>query len=222
MTGDIFAAHEWLAVAAGSAATLLILSGAAYLTAPWYARWGTRDDECRALLPGDEIVPNPQTSYTLATTIEAAPSVIWPWLVQMGQGRAGFYTHEWVENLLGADIHNADRIVPGLQHLAVGETIRLTPELHLGQRGQFMMVAEIQPRGALVFMQTLPNGTTASWALVLRSQNGHMSRLLSRRRGGKPSLFDRVMKPGYMFMDRGMLAGVRRRAEAVSVPCPGI
>ena len=70
---------------------------------------GEREDERGAPLPGDDIVPHPKTGYTMAITIRAAPSDIWPWLVQMGQGRGGFYTHEWVENLLSADIHNADR-----------------------------------------------------------------------------------------------------------------
>jgi uncharacterized protein DUF6064 len=177
----------------------------------WYTRWETEDEERRVQLPGDEIVARPQTDYTLATTIEATPSAIWPWLVQMGQGRGGFYTHAWIENLLGADIHNADRIVPGLQRLAVGDTVRLTPDPYLGHPGQFMTVAEIEPQRALVFSQTLPNGAPATWALVLRPRDERTTRLLSRRRGGEPSLFDRVMRPGYVFMDRGVLHGIRRR-----------
>ena len=64
----------------------------------------------------------------MGMTIHAPPSGIWPWLVQMGQGRGGFYTHEWIENLLGADIHNADRVVSAWQRLEVGDKIRLTPE----------------------------------------------------------------------------------------------
>jgi hypothetical protein len=132
----------------------------------------------------------------------------------MGQGRAGFYTHEWVENLLGADIHNADRVVPTLQHLAVGDNIRLTPDPYLGQPGQFMTVADIQPERALVFRQVLPNGSLATWALLLLPQDGASTRLLARRRGGRPTVFDRVMAPGYVFMDKGMLRGLRRHVEA--------
>jgi hypothetical protein len=150
----------------------------------------------------------------MAITIRATPSEIWPWLVQIGQGRGGFYTHEWVENLLGADIRNADWINPVWQMLEVGDTIRLTPDPYFGQPGQFMTVAEIQPERALVFRQTLPNGSIASWALLLLPEEGGTTRVVMRRRGGDPTLFDRVMAPGYVFMDRGMLHGLRRRVEA--------
>jgi hypothetical protein len=131
----------------------------------------------------------------------------------MGQGRAGFYTHEWVENLLGADIHNVDRVVPAWLQLEVGDRIRLTPDPYFGQPGQFMTVAEIQPERALVFPQTLPNGSPASWTFLLVPENNETTRVVMRRRGGTPTLFDRVMAPGYAFMDRGMLLGLRRRVE---------
>jgi hypothetical protein len=171
-----------------SALIVLVLITSVYLVLPWYSRWGTAVNERRAQLPGDEIISNPVTSYTLAATVNASPAHIWPWLVQVGQGRAGFYTHEWLENLLGADIHNADRIVPALQHLAVGDRIRLTPNPYFGQPGQFMTVAIIEPQRALVFKQTLPNGSDASWALVLRAQDERTTRLLLRRRGGKRTI----------------------------------
>jgi hypothetical protein len=149
----------------------------------------------------------------MGMTIHAPPSAIWPWLVQMGQGRGGFYTHEWIENLLGADIHNVDRVVSAWQRLEVGDKIRLTPDPYLGQPGQLMTVAEIQPERALVLRQTLPNGSPASWAFLLRTEGHGRTRILMRRRGGGPTLFDRVMAPGYALMDRGMLHGLRQRAE---------
>ena len=93
-----------------------------------YTRRGVRRDELDASLPGDEIVPLPVTGYTMAITIRADASAIWPWLVQMGQGRGGFYTYERIENLLGANIHNADHVVPAWQQLKVGDRVRLTPD----------------------------------------------------------------------------------------------
>jgi hypothetical protein len=153
----------------------------------------------------------------MATTIGTGPSEIWPWLVQMGQGRGGFYTHEWIENLLGADIHNADRVVSAWQQVAVGDAVRLTPDPYFGQRGQFMTVAEIQPERALVFRQTLPNGSPASWAFLLLPKADRMTRVVMRRRGGDPTLFDRVMAPGYTLMDRGVLRGLRQRAEKTAL-----
>ena len=196
------------------AAALLGVAAAPYLLLPWYVRRGARTSERDAPLPGDDIVAEARTGYTLAITIRATPSAVWPWLVQMGQGRGGFYTHEWVERLLRAGIRNADGIVPALQRLAVGDTIRLTPDPYLGRPGQFMTVAEVRPERALVLRQTLPNGTTATWALVLRPEGHRGTRLLSRRRGTRASRFDRAMAPGYVFMDRGVLRGIRARAEA--------
>jgi hypothetical protein len=136
-----------------------VVIAASYGLLPWYSQWGTYAHERSASFPGDEIVVDPRTGYTLAITIDAAGSEIWPWLVQMGQGRGGFYTHEWVENLLDADIQNAERVDPALQRLAVGDEIRLTPDPYLGQPGQFMTVARIEPQRWLVFSQTLPNGS---------------------------------------------------------------
>ena len=113
----------------------------------------------------------------------------------------------------GLDIHNADRVVSAWQRLEVGDKIRLTPDPYLGQPGQLMTVAEIQPERALVLRQTLPNGSPASWAFLLRTEGRGRTRILMRRRGGGPTLFDRVMAPGYALMDRGMLHGLRQRAE---------
>ena len=205
--------RRWIRLGIWSTAAIAVPFVAAHALLPWYTHRAARDDEWNAGLPGDEIVPRPETCYTMAITIRAVASAIWPWLVQMGQGRGGFYTHEWVENLLGANIHNADRIIAAWQHLDVGDRVRLTPDPYFGQPGQIMTVAEIQPEKALVFRQTLPNGSTASWAFLLRPQGDGTTRVIMRRRAGPPTLFDRVMSPGYVFMDRGMLHGLRERVE---------
>lgn len=199
---------------AAAAASLLLAFTTAQIGGFWYARAGASEDERGAALAGDDVVPDPRAAYTLGIDVAAPPSAIWPWLVQMGQGRAGFYTYEWVENLLGADIHNADRIVPELQRLAVGDRVRLTPDPYLGGPGQFMTVAALDPPRALVFRQTLPNGSESSWALVLEPRDDGTTRLLSRRRTGPPTAFDFVVAPGYLIMDRGVLRGIRARAEA--------
>jgi hypothetical protein len=192
--------------------TLGVLCATPYLLNSGYKRWGTRSNETHEPLPGDEIVPDAKASYTLASTIAATPSVVWPWLVQMGQGRAGFYTFEWIENLIGADIHNADTILPQFQSLNVGDEIRLTPNPYLGRLpGQFLVVDSLKVERVLVLRQTLPNGLMGSWSFVLRPQNG-ATRLLFRRRGNQLSLFDRLLQPGYLIMDLGMLHGIRKRA----------
>jgi hypothetical protein len=164
-------------------------------------------------LAGDSIVPDATTGYTLAITIHPTPEDVWPWLAQMGQGRGGSYTHTWVENLLGADIHNAADIIASMQDLCVGDTIRLTPNPYLGAPGQFMLVAVADPPRTLVFRQRLPSGGVASWAFFLPESEEGGTRLIMRRRGNHPSLFDLLMEPGYVFMDRGVLRGIRDRAE---------
>ena len=196
-----------------SAAAIAAPFVAANALRSWYTHRAALDCERNANLPDDAIVPRPETCYTMAITIRAGASAIWPWLVQMGQGRGGFYTHEWIENLLGANIRNANRIVAAWQQLEVGDSVRLTPDPYLGQPGQVMIVAEIQPQRALVFRQTLPNRSTASWAFLLLPQDDGTTRVIMRRRGDRPTVFDRVMSPGYVFMDRGMLRGLRERAE---------
>jgi hypothetical protein len=193
-------------------ATVFLLS--AYVLYPWYCRSETAQNEAVATLPGDEIVPKPKGGYTLAISINTSSVKVWPWLMQMGQGRAGFYTHEWIENLIGADIQNAQSIIPELQHLEVGDSVRLTPDPYLGgQPGQYIAVAQLQWPSALVFRQALPNGARGSWAFVLESAPEGTTRLIFRRRSSQPSLFDRIMAPGYYFMDMGMLSGIKKRSE---------
>ena len=115
--------------------------------ARWHRTWGATDDEAYEELPGDELVLDPEHQTTRAITIDCPPSEVWPWLVQMGQGRGGLYTYEWIENAIGAHIHNLDRIDPDLQDLRAGDSIRLTPEVYLGWLpGQFYRVEEIRPR----------------------------------------------------------------------------
>ena len=85
---------------------------------PWLMHWGSRGAEVRLALPGDELVPHPKLSATHAVSIHAPASEVWAWLVQMGQGRGGFYSYDCIENWMGLDIHNADRILPEFQNLA--------------------------------------------------------------------------------------------------------
>lgn len=197
-----------LAAIAGFAAVL------AYIVYPALCRRSAKPDERAGPLPGDHVVPRATTGYTLATTIDAPVGDVWPWLVQLGQGRGGFYTHERVEALLGAKIKNAGTIIPALQHIAPGDRIRLTPDPYLGKPGQALVVEQVQPERALVLSQRLPNGTLGTWAFVLADQAGR-TRLVFRRRGTQSSAFDRVMLPGFYFMDRGMLNGIRRRSERI-------
>ena len=106
---------------------------------PWMTNWGSTAAERQMALPGDDLNPDRTGQSTQALTINAPSDVVWQWLVQIGQDRAGFYSYTWLENLIGADIHNADEIHPEWQHLAVGDGWRLVPPDYLWGLGKDMV-----------------------------------------------------------------------------------
>jgi len=93
-----------------------------------YNRWGATTSEVTASMPGDDLVPHPRLGYTRAITVDAPPEAVWPWLVQMGQGRGGLYSFDGLENLARCNIHSVDRIVREHQQLSIGDLVRMGPE----------------------------------------------------------------------------------------------
>src|SRR6478672_6897855 len=90
-----------------------------------YLKWGATSREQAQPLVGDDLLPAVDLSATRAITVDAPADAVWPWLVQLGQGRGGFYSYDWLEQMVGAGIRSADYIVPELQQLAVGDTVPL-------------------------------------------------------------------------------------------------
>jgi hypothetical protein len=180
----------------------------------WYRRWGANDHEVAMELTGDEIVSEPELTSTRAITIEAPISGVWPWLVQMGQGRGGLYSYERLENLVGCEMRNANHIMSEYQHLEVGDKVRLVPE---GQ-DLYFNVAIIEPGRAIVLSGDNPPTT---WAFVLESINSSSCRLLVRwRQDYEPSLGNMIMwrfvtDPITFVMERKLLQGIKIRAESV-------
>ena len=213
-----------------AAARVLAVTGGYFAfsaaTRRWYRAWGATAEEAREPLAGDALVEDAAVQTTRAITISAAPEHVWPWLLQMGQGRGGLYTYAWVENALRADIHNLDRIDPELQRLAVGDRVRLTPDPYLGRvPGQYYTVTEVRPREALLMLQQLPTGAATSWSFVLRRRRDGTTRLLVRARAAAPARASAraaralellLLEPGYFVMERGMLRGIKRRAETLA------
>jgi hypothetical protein len=195
-----------LATAAGTAAAL---ETTRRLVRTPVLTWGATEEEAGRSLPGDELLEDPAVVSTRAITIDAPPSAVWPWLVQMGSGRGGAYTYDWIENLFGLGMHSAERINPEWQNLAVGDVIPGRESL------QGMRVEVLDPERALV---TRSEDGTWVWAFVLEDLGGR-TRLLSRNRIAMPdpSPGDRigmaVMEPGSLVMERKMLHGIKERAE---------
>jgi hypothetical protein len=181
----------------------------------WCLTWGATADEVDASLPGDDLLTDPDVITTRAIHLGVPPARTWPWLVQMGPGRAGAYTYDWIENLAGLNMHSADEIIPEYQHLEVGDGWRL------GARGPVLRVASIEPDTSLVLRSDDGNWV---WAFVL-ARAGTGSRLVSRNRIRQPGaswlggmITRYVMEPGSLVMERKMLLGIKERAERPAVP----
>ena len=191
---------------------------------PWRVRWGATDEEVHRKLPGDEFASKPKWQYTHAITVHAPTGEVWPWLAQIGQERGGFYSYEWLENLLGCDIHNADRIIPEFQTLRVGDGVRLHPKMPP------IPVALVEPgRYFLLRGDTRLDGAEAkqgdyfciTWGFYLDSISARITRLLTRSRFDYNPKFVNTMgygpaitEPVSFVMERKMLLGIKRRAEA--------
>ena len=183
---------------------------------PVSMRWGSTSYERVASLPGDSVHPL-HAGYRIdhAITIDAPASAIWPWLVQLGQDRGGFYSYDWLERGVGAEIRNADRIHPEWQTRALGDTIFATQRDYFGGRlgGLGWRVNALEPERVIGL---------ENWGTFVLQPDGNRTRLIVRTRGAsEPSgtafllapfnVF--VFEPMHFIMERGMLRGIRDRAE---------
>ena len=162
-----------------AAALLVYLTGIVVLR-HWYNNSGSSESERAGPLPGDALTPEPAHQYTRAITVRAPVSAIWPWLVQLGQDRAGVYSYDRLERAFGLEVHNADRIVPEWQHLAVGDLVRVAPPDWLGGRlgrDVGLRVAQLEPNRALGLTSSMFN-----WSFVLQPLDSQTTRLIVRTR----------------------------------------
>jgi hypothetical protein len=167
-------------------------------------------------LPGDDLAPEPSDEATRAVTIGAPSADVWPWIAQLGQGRGGLYRYSWLENLFGADTHNADRIVPEFQDLRVGDSTRMVREDYWLQSPVTSMTVERIVPGPSLVLRGHDGGT---WTFRLDPIDRKTTRFLVR--GRKP---ETRTTPGYVaryvayelphfVMERGTVLGVKARAE---------
>lgn len=193
------------------------------LLRPWHQRWGSTEKELRAPLPGDQYRPG-EAQYGIqhAVTIDAPPHAIWPWLAQLGQDRAGFYSYGFVENLAGLGVHNADRIHPEWQDIETRRFVQAMPPGWLGRSEPLgWRVPLAEPNQVLVLER---------WgAFVLLPVGENTTRFIIRTRGVGPMNGSRLalapislllFEPIHFIMERRMMLGVKARAEATSPAAP--
>lgn len=185
-------------------------------------RWGTTSAERAGAWPGDELVAPPRWQYLNGITVAAPPEAAWPWVAQIGQGRAGFYSFERLENLVGCRITNADRVLEEHQRPSPGDEIRL----HHGAPP--MAVALVQPGSALVLLGGDPRGAPhpdegevrVSWGFFVVPAGEGQCRVLSRYRAAYGRGFATrllygpwLVGPIACVMQRKMLRGIKQRVE---------
>jgi hypothetical protein len=196
------------------------LSLAAALGALYFVRlrrpvltWGATEAEATSRLPGDELLEDADGVATRAISIDAPAPAVWPWIAQIGPSpRGGAYTYDWVENLLGLDMHSADHVLPEFQHPQAGDTI--------GDGKNRMRVERVEPERVLAWRSEDGNWV---WTFVLEEHEGR-TRLISRNRFRLPTLISRIgmlpMEPGSLLMERKMLRGIKERAERLAQAPP--
>lgn len=175
--------------------------------------WGATDTEAKARLPGDELLATDHVA-TRAIGIDAPAASVWPWLAQMGPSpRGGAYTYDWVENLLGLEMHSVDRVLPEFQHPQVGDTISFGSTV--------MRVRRVEPHHVLSWCSE--DGSWV-WTFVIEEEAGR-TRLISRNRYRLATFAARIgalpMEPASLVMERKMLRGIKRRAEGLPSPARG-
>ena len=199
--------HVRVIAGAGVAAALLAIS----YQVLWRYRcqnWGATPDEVALSLPGDELMPAADLVTTRVITIGAPPEAVWPWIVQMGSGRAGAYSYDWIENLFGLDMHSAEVILAQFQDLNVGD------EFPIG--AGTLRVEAMDPARLLV--TRVPAWNWVRTFCLLPQDSG--TRLVLRNRIAYPGMNAvlqygqrLISEPGGLLMERKMLLGIKKRAE---------
>jgi len=209
---------------------------------PWWRSWGVDADDVTRVLAGDDLVPDAPVMDTRSIEIAAPPADVWPWLLQMGYGRAGWYSYDTID-MMGA---SSRRIVPEWQSLAIGDVVPTHP-------GGGFVVRGLEPERALVLYSdtktvtsqaaaareaatetpsanvqaagsflgaTQPTEFAASWAFILEPRSGGRTRLVERFRvkfGETDKPWTAATLPvvgfGVFLMTRQQMLGIRERAE---------
>lgn len=173
---------------------------------PWALSWGASREEIARAMPGDGILSDPTLDATRAVTIDATAAEIWPWIVQMGYGKAGFYSYDRLDN---DGVASADHIISDYQQLEIGDSIPLSAR-------SFVTVTVMEHEKSMLWEYRGDETTTVfTWAWGLHPRDGRQTRLVTRLRWRVPGLRSRVMLDLFeIVMMRKCMLGIKRRAEA--------
>jgi hypothetical protein len=198
---------------------LLALAGVFYATVaePHIAKWGSTSEERATSWPGDRFISDPGYTWTNAVTIHRPASEVWPWVVQLGQGRGGLYSYDWLENAIGCDVRSTDQIQPRFQQtFSVGEKV-----IRMCSYAPHNPVALFVPGRALVLGDTKDSASelaagraSMTWAFIVHPIDEGTSRLIVRSRGD--SFSARIQEPLQFVMQRRLMLGIAERAEGVN------
>jgi hypothetical protein len=191
----------------------LPLFATAPLYRPWHLRWGATDQEVQGPMPGDDIVPKASLNATRAITIDAPPELVWPWIVQMGYRRAGFYTYALLDN---AGLESADRILEEYQPPRMGDWMPMAKKVN--------ETTAFKVKAFAINEWLLWEKPDSTWAWKLVPLEGGRTRLISRlkqqyawKTPGSAILILVLLEFGDFPMMRRVLKGIKARAEGLNV-----
>lgn len=187
---------------------------------PWHLRWGATDAELTQRWPGDELVAAPATRAVRAVTVNARAQDVWPWIMQVGRERGGFYSYTWLENLIGADIHNVYQRMPGLADRKPGDTVWMGPEDKFNGMAR-MAVASIIPNRAMVLVPPTDAERASRegvadgvWSFVLCRGSNDTTRFVMLSASSKRRTSDVLFwEPAHFVMERKMMLTLKELAE---------
>lgn len=207
--------HGWHRSALAAAAALAVfVSVYIALVRPWRMHWGATADEVARPLPGDTLVKDPLEVTTRAITINAWPAHVWPWLAQMGKGRGGLYSYDWLDRVFAVlDAPSSDTLIPRFQAIRAGDTIPIG-----GSPGWPVAIAK---PSELLLLDVHQAGAHVTWAFALDPISPTKTRLIMRvrarlRRTWRLPLQAAVLDPAEFLMVRRQLIGIRDRAERLA------
>ncbi|MCC7163742.1 MAG: hypothetical protein IT331_14705 [Anaerolineae bacterium] len=213
-----------LVIGGAAAAIGAVIAAYPRMIRPRLMRWGATRQEVLRLLPGDNLVVTPRVNSTRAITISAPAAQVWQWIVQIGQYRGGLYVREWLESLFGADIHNAERIIPEFQNIRPGDYVLLYPNnpgyaIAGMQAPQYLVLQTVNTNTGEFTRSVAQDELHGTLTFFLEPRLDNTTRLILRTRlDYEPGHLARaawsMVEPVTFVMERQMLRGIKARAES--------